>query len=175
MKRDSKYMLDIVPGIVIAAFSLFYLVQIPGIQAFNGLGSTPLDNHFVPWMWGGALLFLGVWLIVRGFFKYKRFKAAGGAVQKFNLGKAISDKGEDIASFIALTIYVGLMEPVGFVIMTILYTFVQILILTPREKWGKNIVPAALIAVVAGVLLYFIFKIQLAVLLPSGILSTFGL
>ena len=120
MKRDSKYMLDIVPGIVIAAFSLFYLVQIPGIQAFNGLGSTPLDNHFVPWMWGGALLFLGVWLIVRGFFKHKRFKAAGGAVQKFNLGKAISDKGEVIASFIALTIYVALMEPIGFVIMTII-------------------------------------------------------
>ena len=175
MKRDSKYMLDIVPGIVIAAFSLFYLVQIPGIQAFNGLGSTPLDNHFGPWMWGGALLFLGVWLIVRGFFKYKRFKAAGGAVQKFNLGKAISDKGEVIASFIALTIYVALLEPIGFVIMTIIYTFAQILILTPREKWGKNFLPAGIVAIIVGILLYYIFKLQLSVLLPSGILGAFGL
>ena len=175
MKRDSKYMQDIVPGLIIALFSLFYLSQISGIQAFVGLGSTPLDNKFVPYLWGGALLILSLWLIVRGAFKYKRFKAAGGIPQKINIGKGISDKREVIASFIALGVYYGLLELVGFVIMTILYTFVQILILTPREKWGKNIVPAALIAVVAGVLLYFIFKIQLAVLLPSGILSTFGL
>ena len=78
MKRDSKYMLDIVPGIVIAAFSLFYLVQIPGIQAFNGLGSTPLDNHFVPWMWGGALALPGCVADRPRLFKHKRFKAATG-------------------------------------------------------------------------------------------------
>ena len=91
------------------------------------------------------------------------------------MGKAISDKGEVIASFIALTIYVALLEPIGFVIMTIIYTFAQILILTPREKWGKNFVPAAIVALIAGILLYYIFKIQLSVLLPSGILSAFGL
>ena len=90
-------MLDIVPGIVIAAFSLFYLVQIPGIQAFNGLGSTPLDNHFVPWMWGGALLFLGVWLIVRGFFKYKRFKSGRRGSSEIQLGKGNFGQGSRLS------------------------------------------------------------------------------
>ena len=41
MKKNSKYMMDIVPGVVIAVFSLLYLSQVPGIQAFEGLGSTP--------------------------------------------------------------------------------------------------------------------------------------
>ena len=175
MKRDSKYRSDIVPGIIIGLLSLFYLSQVSGIQAFVGLGSTPLDNKFVPYLWGGALLALSLWLIIRGAFKYKRFKAAGGVPQKINIGKAISDKGEVIASFIALAVYYGLMETEGFVIMTIIYTFVQILILTPREKWSKNYLPAAVTAIIAGVLLYYIFKIQLSVLLPSGVLAAFGL
>ena len=168
MKKNSKYMMDIVPGVVIAVFSLLYLSQVPGIQAFEGLGSTPLDNHFVPF------LFLGLWLVGRGIVKFKRFKAAGGEAKKNSLGAAIAEKREVIASFVALVIYVGLMDLVGFVIMTVLYTFAQILILTPREKWKKNFVPAGIVALVAGFLLYYLFKVQLNVLLPAGILPLFG-
>ena len=174
MKKNSKYMMDIVPGAVIAVFSLLYLSQVPSIQAFEGLGSTPLDNHFVPYLWGGVLLFLGLWLVSRGAIKFKRFKAAGGEAKKNSLGAAIAEKREVIASFVALVIYVGLMDLVGFVIMTVLYTFAQILILTPREKWKKNFVPAGIVALVAGFLLYYLFKVQLNVLLPAGILPLFG-
>ena len=91
-----------------------------------------------------------------------------------DLAAAISEKREVIASFVALGIYVGLMDLVGFVIMTILYTFVQILILTPKEKWSKNVLPAGIVALVAGFLLYYLFKVQLSVLLPAGILPMFG-
>ena len=175
MKRNSKYLLDIIPGIVIAAFAVFYLISAQSIQAFTGLGSTPLDNRFVPNLWGSVMLFLGLWMIGRGIIKYRKFKAAGGVAKKLNLGAAIAEKREVIASFIALALYVGLMEPLGFVISTILYTFAQILILTPREKWGKNVIPAAITALITGILLYYIFRIQLAVLLPSGVLSAFGL
>lgn len=174
MKKNSKYMMDIVPGIAISIFSLLYLSQVPGIQAFTGLGSTPLDNHFVPYLWGGVLLFLGVWLIGRGIIKLKHFKAEGGVPKKFDLVAGIKEKREVIASFVALAIYVGLMDLVGFVIMTVIYTFVQILILTPREKWSKNVVPAGIVALVAGFVLYYLFKVQLNVLLPAGILPIFG-
>lgn len=141
MKKNSKYMMDIVPGVVIAVFSLLYLSQVPGIQAFEGLGSTPLDNHFVPYLWGGVLLFLGLWLVGRGIVKFKRFKAAGGEAKKNSLGAAIAEKREVIASFVALVIYVGLMDLVGFVIMTVLYTFAQILILTPGRSGRKTLSP----------------------------------
>lgn len=175
MKKNSKYLLDIVPGIVVAIFALLYMSMIPGISVFEGMGATPLTNHFVPYLWGGALLFLGVWLIVRGAMRYKNFKAAGGMSQKINFKQEISDKREVIVSFVALALYVGLMDLVGFVITTIVYTFVQILILTPREKWRKNYLPAAITALLAGILLYYVFRYTLNVLLPSGILSAFGL
>ncbi len=173
--KNKQYKLDIIPGIVLTCFSIAYLCMVPGIKAFTGLGSTPLTNHFVPYLWGGVLLFLSLWLVVRGILKYRRFKAAGGVPEKTSAKAVLGDKWEVIASFVALGLYVGLMEPVGFVITTILYTFAQILLLTPRENWKKNYVPAAIVAVITGCLLYYIFKMLLNVLLPSGILGAFGL
>ena len=170
MKDRNNYKLDIVPGVVLAAFSIFYMCQISGIRVFKGLGSTPLNNHFVPWLWSGALLFLSLWLIVRGVLKYRRFGAKEGG----SLWAALMDKREVIASFIALGLYVAFMNSLGFVIATTAYVFVQILLLTPVERWGRNVVPAVVTAVVAGCLLFYIFRSTLNVLLPVGLFG-FGL
>ena len=173
--KNKQYKLDIIPGIVLAVFSIAYLSMIPSIQTFTGLGSTPLTNHFIPYLWGGVLLFLSLWIIVRGLRKRKKYLAEGGKIEKTSLKAILMEKREVVASFIALGLYVGLMGVIGFLITTVVYLFVQILILTPREKWKKNYVPAAITAVVAGVVLFFIFIYVLNVLLPVGILSVFGL
>lgn len=173
--KNKQYKMDIIPGIVIALFSIAYMSMIPGIKAFDGLGATPLTNHFVPYLWGGALLVLGIWITVRGFRKRKKFLAEGGKAEHVSFKEALMAKWEVVASFIALALYVGLMGPVGFVITTIVYVFVQILILTPREKWSKTYLPAAITALVAGCALFYIFKYLLNVLLPVGVLSVFGL
>ena len=173
--KNSNYKLDIVPGVVLAVFSLLYMSNIPKIKVFDGLGSTPINNHFIPWLWSGAILVLSLWIIIRGLIKRKKFIAEGGQIEKFDLKAGAEKYWEVIASFVSLTIYVALMNAVGFVIMTALYLFAQILILTPREDWKKNYVPAGITAVVCGVVLYIIFKEMLHVLLPVGILSVFGL
>ena len=173
--KNKQYKLDIIPGIVLAVFSIAYLSMIPSIQTFTGLGATPLTNHFVPYLWGGVLLVLSLWIIARGFRKRKKYLAEGGKIEKTSLKAGLMEKREVVASFIALGLYVGLMGVVGFAITTILYVFVQILILTPREKWKKNYTPAAITAVIAGVVLFYIFRYMLNVLLPVGILSVFGL
>ncbi|MCR5346719.1 MAG: tripartite tricarboxylate transporter TctB family protein [Fretibacterium sp.] len=174
MKNRDNYKMDIIPGVILALFSLFYMCQIPGIKIFKGLGSTPLNNHFVPWLWSGGLLFLSVWLIVRGILKYRRVKADGVENQGASLLSALADKREVILSFIALTLYVAFMNSVGFVITTTVYVFVQILLLTPTERWSRNIVPAAITALIAGCLLFYIFRSTLNVLLPVGLFG-FGL
>lgn len=173
--KNKQYKLDIIPGIVIALFSIGYLAMIPGIQTFTGLGATPLTNHFVPYLWGGALLVLGLWITARGFRKRKKYLAEGGKIEKTSFKDALAEKREVVASFVALALYVGLMGVIGFAITTIAYVFVQILILTPREKWKKTYVPAAITAVITGVVLFYIFRYMLNVLLPVGILSVFGL
>lgn len=173
--QNKNYKMDIIPGIVIAIFSIGYLALIPSIQTFTGLGSTPLTNHFIPYLWGGFLLVLSLWIIVRGLRKRKKYLAEGGKIEKSSLKDALLERREVVASFVSLALYVGLMDLVGFVIMTILYVFVQILILTPRDKWEKTYVPAAITAVVSGVLLFYVFRYLLNVLLPVGILKLFGL
>ena len=164
-----SYKSDIVPGIVLIAFSICYLALIPTVSEFVGLGSTPLTNHFVPELWGGVLLFLGIWIFVRGLRKRKRFLAEGGIPEK---GTSFwNSEKEVVESFIALKIYVALMTPVGFVISTIFYITVQILILTKVELWKKTWLPALITGVVFGVALDYIFKVFLNVLLPTGILG----
>ena len=173
--RNKRYKLDIIPGVVLSLFSLAYLAMIPNIQIFQGLGAPPMNNHAIPYLWGSFLLFLSLWITARGFRKRKLYLAEGGKPEKINWKTAIGEKREVFASFAALGLYVGLMGFLGFVLATIPYVFVQILILTPREKWKKNYIPAAITAVIAGVLLYFIFKHQLNVLLPSGLFGLIGL
>lgn len=174
MKRDKQYKLDIIPGIVLAVFAVFYMSKISGIRVFKSLGATPLTNHFIPWLWGGSMLALSLWLIIRGIMKYRRLKIAGALPESESLFAALWEKREVIFSFIALALYVGFMESIGFVITTCIYTFVQILILTPVEKWAKNFIPALITAVITGFLLFYVFRVMLNVLLPVGMFG-FGL
>lgn len=174
MKNDN-YKLDIIPGIVIALFSIGYLSFVPTIEEFKGMGSTPLTNRFIPYLWGGVLLLLSIWIIVRGLRKRKKYLSEGGEVKKVSIKEIISEKREVIASFIALTIYMILMGPLGFVISTLLYVFFQIMILSPRKKWKKTAVPAAIIAVLTAGILFYVFRYLLNVLLPIGLLKVFGL
>lgn len=173
--RNEKYKQDIIPGIVLMIFSIGYLAMVPSIVEFIGMGSTPLSNRFVPYLWGGALLVLSVWILVRGLRKRKKFLAEGGQIKKNSLVAVLKEYREVVASFIALTIYVGLMSFLGFAIATALYVFVQIIILTPKEKWKATVVPAVITAVLTGGMLFYIFRYLLNVLLPVGILSVFGL
>ena len=172
---NKQYKLDIIPGIVLSLFAIAYLSQIHNIVEFKGLGSTPLTNRFVPYLWGGSLLVLSLWVLIRGFRKRKKYLAEGGQADKSSLMEVLRDKREVVASFVALTIYVALMGSLGFVITTLGYVFVQILILTPRENWKKTWLPALITAAVAGGLLFYIFRYLLNVLLPVGVLSVFGL
>ena len=172
---NKQYKLDIIPGIVLSLFALAYLSQVHTIVEFKGLGSTPLTNRFVPYLWGGALLVLSLWVTIRGLRKRKKLLEEGGELDKTTFKEAISDKREVVFSFVALTVYVALMSSLGFVITTLVYVFAQILILTPKEDWKKTYVPAAITAAISAGLLFYIFRYLLNVLLPVGILSVFGL
>lgn len=173
--RNEKYKLDIIPGIVLMLFSIGYLAMIPSIVEFKGMGATPLTNRFVPYLWGGALLVLSVWILIRGLRKRKKFLAEGGQIKKTPLGAVLKEYREVVASFVALAIYVGLMNFLGFAISTALYVFAQIIILTPKKKWKETVLPAVITAVLTGGVLFYIFRYLLNVLLPIGILSVFGL
>ena len=67
-------------------------------------------------------------------------------------------------------LYTALMEPVGFLITTALYLYVQFIVLTPAEQKVKHL-RYALIAVVSAVLIFYIFRHGFDLLLPVGLLD----
>ena len=68
-----------------------------------------------------------------------------------------------------LIMYVLLLKPVGFIIMTTFYIFIQSLFMAPPEK--RSVLGSAILAVVSSVTIYLVFTRGLSLLLPPGILG----
>lgn len=165
------YRKNLVAGTTLALFAIIYLYFSLEIKTFNGSGATPLDSRFMPQLWGSCLLFLSVLLILRGIKEKKlALKNVGESVRTtFSLKTVYFNNYEVILTFVAIGIYILLLKNVGFIIMTIVYIFAQVLILTPPKK--KNLIAAFIVAIVFAIGLDYIFVNLLHVLLPKGILG----
>jgi len=67
-------------------------------------------------------------------------------------------------------IYVVLLGPVGFPIMTALYLYLQFIVLTPVNQKVRHLLYAA-IAVVTSAVIYLLFREAFDLLLPAGLLN----
>lgn len=163
-----EYKKNLFPGIVLSLFSAGYIIYATQIEVFTGSGSTPLSARFIPYLWGGCLLLLSIILIFRGI-KQRKEAVEKGTIEKksVNLAGLFKEHYEVILTFIFLAIYIALMESVGFLIMTILFLFGEILILTPKDK--RNYIITAIVAIVFSFGIDFIFVRLLNVMLPLGI------
>lgn len=165
-------MKDLVTGVIAAVFSAFYLMQTSGIKVFGG-ATAGVTAQTVPRFWGGALLALSLVLILRSILTMRRSKAeAEETAEKKGLLAALRERREVVFTFVLLILYVALMKPVGFIIMSILYVYLQVWVLTPPEKRTKRMhTIAGGLAVFFSVSLYFVFTKYLMVMLPPGILK----
>jgi len=76
-----------------------------------------------------------------------------------------------LRTLILSCVYVLLLEPLGFLISSILYVFFQTLNLCPRSE--VNIVKFAVIAIVSSLIIYVTFRNGLNLMLPAGPLGSF--
>lgn len=154
-------------------FAAVYFVMAFDIPTFKGLGSTPLTAQFMPKFWGACLMILSALLVLRGARQYSAHKKSE---EQSNGAKSGNGKGwfynnyAVVLSFVFLALYVALLEPLGFIISTLLYVFFGVLLLTPPYQ-KRNYIAAVLIAVVTAVLLDYVFVVLLNVLLPKGLLG----
>ncbi|NDO45370.1 tripartite tricarboxylate transporter TctB family protein [Clostridium sp. MD294] len=162
------YKKNLFPGIVLTIFSIIYLILTSQIKKFSGLGSDPLGAKAIPYLWGISLLILSLILVKRGV-KQRSLEIKNNTYVKtqLNLYNIIKGNREIVATFLSLAIYIALLEPIGFLIMTAVYLFVQTLILTPKEK--RNYILTLISSIVIAVALDYIFVCLLNVLLPLGI------
>lgn len=88
-----------------------------------------------------------------------------------------SARSEDKADYLTvaktlglITTYAVLLEPVGFPITTVVYLFVQFIVLTPTDK-KINYPMYAVIAIMTSAIVYSTFRYAFDMLLPTGLLS----
>lgn len=163
-------MKDLVTGIVAAVFSAFYLMQTSGIKVFGG-ATAGVSAQTVPRLWGGAMLVLSIILILRSIIEMRK-AGKQEAEEKKGLLEVLKERREVVYTFVLLILYAALMKPVGFVIMSILYVYLQVWVLTPPEKRTKKMHGiAGGLAVFFSISLYFVFTKYLMVMLPPGILK----
>lgn len=153
---------DLITGIVLALFAIWYFFEAMSIKTFAGMSKAVVTSSTMPKIWAVCLLLLAGALILRSIRAPKPEKAG----QKVTFGDWCKTNSEVLLTFAALFIYAGLMAPLGFIISSILYIFFQTLILMGKEH--RSYVKALVIAVVCSAACYFVFVYGLAVLLPGG-------
>lgn len=77
-----------------------------------------------------------------------------------------------LTSFILILIYVFILQPVGFIVSTLLYLPLQMLVLAPSEKRGKkDIIQLLIIDVLFTFIVFFLFRYGFKIILPTGIFT----
>lgn len=143
--------------LVIGAVMLIASFSVPaGASATIGIGSD-----FMPKVTCGLMTALGLIITGNGIRDARTYEEAEKT-------EKISYK-ELVLTILSLVIYMALLVPVGFVIMTTLYVAAQATILAPEghKKTARHL----LIGAVAAVAIYWIFRNVFVLMLPAGILG----
>ena len=162
---------DLITGIIATIFSIFYLSQTYSIKIFGGADAIA-DARTIPKIWGISLLVLSIMLIIRSLYKMYKNKKEISINDNRKVIDKIKNKREVVYTFLLLIFYAILMEPLGFVLSSILYVFFQIWVLTPIDKRDSKMkFISGGLTIVFSIGLYYLFTEYFMVLLPAGILD----
>ena len=159
MLKQKKYA-DLWTGIFFLAVSVIYIAQIPLIKITK---VSLIDSAFYPIICAVGLTALSA---VQIFLALKKLKSAGQ-------GEESNAEEKDYKSVILTTawslLYVVLLNPLGFVLSSVIYMVAQMMVLCPKDE--QKPVMFVIISVVAAVAIYYIFRNTLNLMLPAGILT----
>lgn len=155
---------SMIMAVLFIIISFVYASQIPFIKITK---FTLVNSAFFPKVLCVLLLSLSGIQLLFGINDIKNWK------EDANKEEAV--QGTDwkcVAETFALSVfYVAALKPAGFLISTVIYLFLQICVLCPKE----NLKPFQFgaVALIASMIIYFIFRNGLGLMLPQGILKGF--
>ena len=86
--------------------------------------------------------------------------------------KDTSDYKRVLGSLVSAIVYVNILEPIGFIISTLLYLFIQITILAPdAHRTKKDLIQYLVIDIIFTFVVYFLFRYGFKIVLPAGIFA----
>ena len=155
---------DIVVGIfyaVLGAAVIYLAQQLPKSRVMK------IGPNFMPLVIGILIVALALMLLFSSIKNFKRNAAKAEAMPADT-----SDYKRVLASLVLVVIYVNILAPVGFILSTLGYLFLQIIVLAPDDRrTAKNIMLYAIIDVVFVLIVFFLFRYGFKIVLPAGIFS----
>lgn len=104
------------------------------------------------------------------FLNFKNLKMRTAEAEKME--KEELDYKRMLTSFMLILVYVYLLQPVGFIVTTILYLPLQMYVLAPDEKkTKKDIIQLAVTSVIFTFVVFFLFRYGFKIILPAGIFT----
>lgn len=155
---------DLILGVVMLLISGFYLITATQIKTRPKLTPTYASAQIMPILLGSLLAFLSVICIIQGILKMK-------ALSNEETGKK-ADKGDTLTVVLTFAVifgYIIIIQPLGFCLSTVIFLFLQMLVLSPIDK--RNYLLFAIVAVVFTAVIFVAFRIGLQMLLPRGIIE----
>lgn len=131
----------------------------------------PVSNldtaQFFPQLVFGTMIPIGIVLMLRGFKNVKQNRENIPTGQK--LADAVQGFQRGFVALASITIFIALMEPLGFIPAAIIYMIANMFFMSAKEGWKP--VAYVIAAVVVTVACYYIFRQFVYVHLPDGILK----
>lgn len=161
---------ELIIGIAMLGASLTYLVLAQQLPGHDGV-----DAATVPKLLAGFLSLLGVMQLVSAFSKPKAAAepAASPAPAEAEEPTVEIVEPKTVIKTLGLILgYMALLGPVGFPIMTVVYLYLQFLVLTPVNQKARHLT-YLLIAVICSALIFLLFREAFDLLLPAGLLNNF--
>ena len=155
---------ELIIGVVMLGVSLGYL-----LMALKLPGHSGIDAAFVPTLLAAMLCLLAVIQLFSAF-----TPAQASADDLPPLGDQEPAGSIDVSTVVktlALMVgYIALMNPIGFPIMTVVYLYLQFIVLTPVDHKVRHFT-YALIAVATSAVIYLLFREAFDLLLPAGLMD----
>nr|WP_256833792.1 tripartite tricarboxylate transporter TctB family protein [Pseudomonas oleovorans] len=161
---------ELIIGIAMLGASLTYLVLAQQLPGHDGV-----DAATVPKLLAGFLPLLGLMQLVSAFAKPKAAAepAASPAPAEAEEPTVEIVEPKTVIKTLGLILgYMALLGPVGFPIMTVVYLYLQFLVLTPVNQKARHLT-YLLIAVICSALIFLLFREAFDLLLPAGLLNNF--
>lgn len=167
---------ELIIGVAMIAVSLAYMVM-----AYQLPGHDGVDAGTLPVLLAGFLTLLGVFQLVSALAKKAPdSQAPAPAATSGDLPEVPQEeKPREIIEpkTVLLTLglilgYMALLGSVGFPIMTVIYLYLQFLVLTPVTQKPRH-VAYLLTAVISSAVIFLLFREAFDLMLPAGLLNNF--
>lgn len=155
---------DIVVGIFFMVLSAVMMVMAQMLPKSKVMDIGP---DFMPMVIGGATFILAALLL---FLSIKNFKLNTLELDAVSIPDC--DYKRVLASILLVLIYVFMLQPVGFIVCTLIFLLLQMLVLSPDDQRSKkDIIKLAIIDVIFTMVVFFLFRYGFKIVLPAGIFT----